>query len=218
MGDRAKISLSGLPFDMIKILGDRPQLQAAQCIGDQVLNGGQWSRIADSLAFDGVYTPTRESTALAFARTRVADLWPDLERRNRPPPIEVPTPVRYMLGETHLRGSELDIIMNTLHATTDRRFFTTHSGYMGLAPFTAQEGDVIYLLLVGDVPYALRPSPEGKEFTFVGECYAHGLMDGEGLIAARAQKGGGSHSEDMAWLDHLDTEPLPSDTEEVILR
>ena len=40
-------------------------------------------------------------------------------------------------------------------------------------------GDEGCILFGGDVPYILRPTAEDKEFQFVGDCYVHGIMDGE---------------------------------------
>jgi hypothetical protein len=71
--------------------------------------------------------------------------------------------------------------------TNCRRFFYTRGRRIGLAPINAYEGDIICLLLSGEVPFTLRCN--GDEYELVGECYVHRLMDGEGLIeaAGRAQ-------------------------------
>jgi hypothetical protein len=69
--------------------------------------------------------------------------------------------------------------------TAWKRLFVTSAGFLGVAPFHAQEGDVVCLLLGGEVPYLLRPS--GNEYTFVSECYVHGMMDGEWLVVERAR-------------------------------
>jgi len=61
---------------------------------------------------------------------------------------------------------------------------------MGLAPFTAQEGDMIYLLPGGDTPFILRPM-RNNEFHLVGQCYVHGLIHGEGLPPSDGQDGSG---------------------------
>ncbi|KAF2844805.1 hypothetical protein T440DRAFT_483907 [Plenodomus tracheiphilus IPT5] len=63
-------------------------------------------------------------------------------------------------------------------ATFGRRFFTTTCGYMGLAPAAAQINDCVCVLFGGQVLYLLRDRPDGR-YEFVGECYVHGMMDGE---------------------------------------
>jgi hypothetical protein len=43
------------------------------------------------------------------------------------------------------------------------------------------------LALGGSVLYILRP--RGNEYEFIGECYVHGLMDGEALQGVNLEKG-----------------------------
>jgi hypothetical protein len=62
--------------------------------------------------------------------------------------------------------------------TFGRRLFTTRGGFMGLGPAAAQVGDKVYVLLGGQVLYVLRDHGE-SQFEFVGECYVHGMMDGQ---------------------------------------
>ena len=50
---------------------------------------------------------------------------------------------------------------------------------LALVPQCVREGDQIFVLLGGQVLYALRPV--GGSYRFLGECYVHGLMDGEVL-------------------------------------
>ncbi|TGJ82702.1 hypothetical protein E0Z10_g6056 [Xylaria hypoxylon] len=60
-----------------------------------------------------------------------------------------------------------------------RRLMGTQSGRMGTAPAAAQLGDRIALLLGCSVPMVLREKKDG--WVVVGECYVHGVMDGEVL-------------------------------------
>lgn len=50
---------------------------------------------------------------------------------------------------------------------------------MALAPQGAKAGDEVFVLFGGQVLYVLRPV--GGMYRFLGECYVHGLMDGEVL-------------------------------------
>lgn len=50
-------------------------------------------------------------------------------------------------------------------------FFVTKSGYLGIGP------PEIWVLLSGRAPFVLRPS--GGKHTLVGDCYTHGIMNGE---------------------------------------
>ncbi|KAH8890228.1 HET-domain-containing protein [Thozetella sp. PMI_491] len=58
-----------------------------------------------------------------------------------------------------------------------RKMFRTEKGYIGTAPVTIQDGDLICVLKGGQTPYALRREEEG--YRFIGACYVHGVMDGE---------------------------------------
>ena len=73
-------------------------------------------------------------------------------------------------------------------ATINQRFCITKDGYMGLVPDVATPGDIIAVFLGGVVPFVLRPisGDEGdnkweKRYLLVGECYVHGVMNGEVL-------------------------------------
>jgi hypothetical protein len=59
-----------------------------------------------------------------------------------------------------------------------RTLFVTQSGYIGLGPLTMQPTDMICVLLGCSVPVVIRnEAPNGH--VLVGECYMHGIMDGE---------------------------------------
>jgi hypothetical protein len=64
-----------------------------------------------------------------------------------------------------------------------RQFFYTKNGYMGVGPIALRVGDKICGFLGGQMLYAIRPRLKSnlQEYTFLGECYVHGFMDGEAL-------------------------------------
>jgi hypothetical protein len=64
-------------------------------------------------------------------------------------------------------------------ACRQRLLAVTAGDLMGLVPKTAKVGDEIFVLAGGQVFYVLRPQAEC--FVYIGECYLHGLMDGEAL-------------------------------------
>jgi hypothetical protein len=86
-----------------------------------------------------------------------------------------------------------------------RRCFVTMSGYLGLGPEKMVNGDSVWILKGGRVPLVLRadeqatpyrgllPAENGESrpvmHTLVGDCYVHGIMDGEaaGDFDRRAQ-------------------------------
>ncbi|KAF4339480.1 heterokaryon incompatibility (het-6OR allele) [Fusarium beomiforme] len=62
--------------------------------------------------------------------------------------------------------------------------FTTETGLVGHARVDMRAGDVIAVLLGGNMPFILRPLEDGT-FGYVGQVFVHGIMDGEALQQGR---------------------------------
>lgn len=73
-----------------------------------------------------------------------------------------------------------------------RKFFLTkgkvgrRKTFYGLAPSDTETGDLICILFGCSVPVVLRKIPQTnrhdlERYRFIGECYVHGMMDGEAL-------------------------------------
>jgi hypothetical protein len=70
-----------------------------------------------------------------------------------------------------------------------RRYFSLSTGHLGLGPLDVRTGDLVCTMVDGDVPFVIRQTGgEGSEwfqersetqYQLVGECYIHGIMDGE---------------------------------------
>ncbi|KAK5652642.1 hypothetical protein OQA88_10235 [Cercophora sp. LCS_1] len=67
------------------------------------------------------------------------------------------------------------------NACAHRRLLVSKRGYIGLAPWSTEVGDVIVVLHGGRTPFLLRPGSEPGVYEFVGECFVYGIMGGEGL-------------------------------------
>ncbi|KAH8704610.1 heterokaryon incompatibility protein-domain-containing protein [Phaeosphaeriaceae sp. PMI808] len=67
----------------------------------------------------------------------------------------------------------------------NRRFFKCDEGEFGWGPDGVQDGDVVAVINGLGVPIVLRPVSAG--FKVVGDCYCHGLMQGEGMDIAEQQ-------------------------------
>jgi hypothetical protein len=65
-----------------------------------------------------------------------------------------------------------------------RRFCVTAEERIGIVPCNTRDGDMVAVLYGAQVPFVIRPKKDTKEvqFELVGECYIHGLMDGEALM------------------------------------
>ncbi|KAF3005174.1 hypothetical protein E8E13_010644 [Curvularia kusanoi] len=79
-----------------------------------------------------------------------------------------------------------------------RFYATTRTGYLGIVPNDARIGDCIVLMPGGKVPYVLRPVEdsdstehsglvEGGRYEFIGDCYIHGIMNGEAWDESKLQ-------------------------------
>jgi hypothetical protein len=90
------------------------------------------------------------------------------------------------LAGKRARGEAGEEYMNSMRTMKGKRPFLTGEGYLGMGPREAREGDVVVVFCGGRIPFVLRPSSgEGSDvYTFVGEAYCDGVMDGE-VIGAR---------------------------------
>jgi hypothetical protein len=60
------------------------------------------------------------------------------------------------------------------------RFCVSSTGSFVMAPISVRSGDMVCVLFGCDMPVVLRKKAENS-YIFVGECYAHGIMDGEAI-------------------------------------
>jgi len=65
-----------------------------------------------------------------------------------------------------------------------RKLCLTEKGYLGLVPQRSLDGDTICIFLGAETPHIIRPceGDDGRQssvYQLVGECYIHGIMDGE---------------------------------------
>ena len=91
----------------------------------------------------------------------------------------------------------------------------SESGRLGIACDDVLPGDVIAMLLGGEVPVALRPlENQPGHYTFVSECYIHGFMDGESLVDARRSAQPEHDPSDVSWLHSLHASDIPFPVQE----
>lgn len=72
-----------------------------------------------------------------------------------------------------------------LAAVPNRRPFKSDLDHLGIAPETAEVGDVICILHGATVPFILRPEANGR-YRLLREAYVHGIIDGEFIDTAPA--------------------------------
>ncbi|KAH7333797.1 hypothetical protein BKA66DRAFT_435785 [Pyrenochaeta sp. MPI-SDFR-AT-0127] len=80
------------------------------------------------------------------------------------------------------------MLIDIKRMTFGRRLFQTRAGLIGLGPGFAEIGDLVCVLSGGHVLYVLREKNQCSLYEFVGECYVHGMMDGEALNSSTPQR------------------------------
>ena len=224
-----QLTLQGIHVDRIRLISKEDgNMTGGHTIGLNILPGGQWPQLAEQAALDGVYSPTREPIRLAFQRLYIRDYMPndfspEIRRRRLNTPIAVPEPgtssmVSLGPGANIFNVAQGDIAIQIVAATTNRRLVVTDSGYIGLVHRSCVVGDFIFILMGGDMPCVLRKVETGT-YAFQGEAYVHGIMDGEFLLKYFSPHRPSStlNSDAEEWLDSLDGDPLPFDTERLVL-
>lgn len=90
----------------------------------------------------------------------------------------------------------VDFLRRVQSVVWNRKFLVSETeDLIGLAPMAAQVGDSICILYGCSVPVVLRQQGEGS-WAFIGECYFHGMMDGEAIEMNEAmKKDGGTESQ-----------------------
>lgn len=159
------------------------------CIGDCI----GLSRPAES-DYEEKFLDWREATIRKYALDHPSSTpgpTPLSENENLLPEEGSFLEARYTLKKPfmeHLQGSYL--FSNAIGSFCNGRCFAlTAKGYMVVAPPFTKEGDLICLFMGAQVPFVLRPISDsageisgGKQcYALVGECYVHGMMDGDGL-------------------------------------
>ncbi len=80
----------------------------------------------------------------------------------------------------------------SISAVGNRKLFTTSRGYTGLGPPELCIGDSLCIFYGAATPFLIRPSAKSSDarstHALVGECYVHGMMNGQGLSMGEPQE------------------------------
>jgi hypothetical protein len=85
--------------------------------------------------------------------------------------------------ESTLRSQSWPFEVAVQEAHKGRRFCITRDGYMCTAPYNSERGDVVVIFEGFRMPFVLRKS--GNDWKLVGDCYVHGIMDGEMIVPVK---------------------------------
>ena len=203
--DKTFITIRGARIDRVQAVGmtcdpDPPQSDGLDILSQSILRGrrvrahfSQWKSIADTV---NPYRHTNEGFLDAYWRTLVCNSDP----AGQPAPSEYRESFNAFAEVLNLlfsdTGSE-EALSSHSEAWADERwqasipfahvvdvwmggraFSTTQKGYMGMLPWATETNDIIYVFLGAKTPFVVRPNSQGQ-YRLVGECYIHGLMNGE---------------------------------------
>ncbi|KAK2023185.1 HET-domain-containing protein [Colletotrichum zoysiae] len=199
--DDTILVVQGVAFDRVKVVGDKApswdsclSAHGARASWKEAMRAclRRWRGM---LVRGDAGHPTGESRVDAFWRTVLVDLKQgsaDGYRRLEPrdlqslPRLETDQGVEDLLMAWE-DPSRPDFRQLRLIEQLSRRFFITDKGYFGLGHLSLEPGDAVCIILGGDVVYGLREGSKGR-WSYVGECYVHGAMDGEVVRAAAFDK------------------------------
>ncbi|MCJ1397393.1 hypothetical protein MMC11_000586 [Xylographa trunciseda] len=171
------LCVSGVYIDLLQdiIKNTGPNLEAIRAAGRE--QGRKWAIDSKHTYFTG------ERYADAINATVLLDLvYDDLERPSERGNKLDSAFLRRPRAELSLTEYRYQLNMRTaqLKASASRDLGLSQKGYLLMMPNTSVVGDMIWALAGGQALYILRPiNREMNQYRFIGECYAHGLMDGE---------------------------------------
>jgi hypothetical protein len=141
------------------------------------------SRLTQWLSLRNALYGGNEQKFEAFWRTMICNLTETWDRPSSDFGVWFREYLWYRLGPHYTAVDEKNTEWHQVEAALENswlwRFCETGGGRYGQVLSSVQVGDVVCILYGGELPYIIRPLRNG-EYKFVGSCYMHGLMDGEG--------------------------------------
>ena len=78
-----------------------------------------------------------------------------------------------------ISAAALEFGTRIMYTCRTRRFCVTKKGYYGVVPRRAQVGDCICVFVGAKLPFVLRSRDDLESYQALGECYIHGISEGE---------------------------------------
>ncbi|KAE9365154.1 HET-domain-containing protein [Stipitochalara longipes BDJ] len=213
--DRRTLTIRGFIFDSIselnRVYATREQIDMDPRSGEaqkkKIIEGKRSIENCIELAKGARQVPEGQTSEEVLWRTLCCDLTPDI------PPSRAPQSygggyklLRKFHKATREDGSydfthevykkpeflknnwiPSSVFVNSVQKfTIARNMCVTAGGYLGRVPRGSEIGDKTCILFGGCVPFVLRDTRDGY-FTFIGECYIHGIMDGEAIESAEIE-------------------------------
>ena len=149
-----KVPIADVLYPKVAVSGDLDLRSSYRAFRQYVNKGKQKGKAVEENSCNGEYTP--HSTTLMGLDAKV--------------------------GPDSLQKESISYIAALQDTLSGWRFVTTKKGYVGVVPNMAQVSDTVAIFKGGRVPFILQKSMERPQaFRLAGECYIHGIMNGEGL-------------------------------------
>lgn len=191
------LKIMGMLIDKVTVLAppliDGDNMEGSNILALMTTGVNQWLTNTTSMAFRADQYPTGENIDTVFWKTLVCDTGPDrgvvldeyfthfkafttyISTLNS----SDHSFLNYSIVNQH-KHSATKFMIRFTDAAADRQFCITERGFIGWVPAGTQPGDLICIFYGGKYPYVLRPAGE-TYYSFIGECYVHGVMHGEAL-------------------------------------
>lgn len=165
-----------------------------------------WGRRVDTLAFrtyaaspadprvfmkhmpapgSAVYEPTMTDKLDVFLRTMVGDRRRKKDSHGKWKYIigaKMDWSIYDILSAEYKSPDSVALRLSAEVVSANRVYGTTKEiGYMGMFPLASRLGDLIVVIAGGHNAHVLRQRAEAGRYTYIGECYVHGIMDGEAM-------------------------------------
>ena len=85
-------------------------------------------------------------------------------------------------------GIVFDFLRRVQSVIWGRRLAILDQGYVVLGPRSCEAGDFVCILYGCSVPVVLRQQSDAMGYAVVGECYVHGMMDGEAIMLQKQEQ------------------------------
>ncbi|KAL1647158.1 Folylpolyglutamate synthetase [Diplodia intermedia] len=184
------ISIRGKRIDTIDRVIHIKDFLGQEDNSPMLLTESRLTELADMIASNSTYPFTGEAHWKALFRTLTADRSGVSSRVNDEFKQKYLSSCgNYVLKDDDLTSGLPDAIWKEIsksmcHIVDEMDMFLTGCGYFGLGHKGIHAGDVVCVLLGGEVPFLLRQveSCMTVRFEFLCETYLHGVMDGEAMM------------------------------------
>lgn len=88
------------------------------------------------------------------------------------------------MSRRELVNNSRSFLFNMVESSNGTSFLKTVKGYAGTCPRSTKPQDLVCIFDGGPMPFILRPTKQEKNcYELIGECYIHGIMDGEAVVS-----------------------------------